>query len=354
MSTTTGRQREITRRVMRKRRKRRRRMLKTILLFFLLILVASSVVLIIYNKKGGSFEDTIDTYKIAREFSFDIASLDRPRASSFASDLVIVTKNVPLDSASLEPGQKGLLLDLTRRKVLYSQSAFEKVYPASITKLMTAVLAFKYGNMDQMVTISEADVNLEENSQVVGFRPGDRATMEQLVNCLLVYSGNDAACAIAETVGGSMENFVSMMNSYAASLGCTGTHFMNPHGLHDDNHYTTPYDIYLMLKEALKYPRFTEITQLPSYKIVYKRADGTEVETILEATDHYLTGEATPPRNVKILGGKTGTTSLAGNCLALLSQNAYGEPYVSIVMGAKEKNVLYSQMNSLLQNINGS
>ena len=78
------------------------------------------------------------------------------------------------------------------------------------------------------------------------------------------------------------------------------------------------------------------------------------METSLEATDHYLTGEATPPRNVKILGGKTGTTSLAGNCLALLSQNAYGEPYVSIVMGAKEKNVLYSQMNSLLQNINGS
>ena len=339
-------------RVMRKRRRRRRRMLKTVLLFVLLVLVASSVVLIIYNRKGGSFEDTVESYRLAKEFTYESAPLEKPRADSFAKDLVIVTKNVPLDTASLEPGQKGLLLDLTRKKVLYSQSAFERVYPASITKIMTAILAFKYGNMDQIVTISEENVNLEENSQVVGFRPGDHATMEQLINCLLVYSGNDAASAIAETIGGSTENFVSMMNSYAASLGCTGTHFMNPHGLHDDNHYTTPYDIYLMLKEALKYPRFTEITQLSSYKIQYKRGDGTPVETILEATDHYLTGEATPPRNVKVLGGKTGTTSLAGNCLALLSQNAYGEPFVSIVMGAKEKDVLYSQMNSLLQNIN--
>ena len=172
------------------------------------------------------------------------------------------------------------------------------------------------------------------------------------MHCLLVYSGNDAASAIATHVGGSTENFVAMMNEYAAQLGCTGTHFTNPHGLQDENHYTTPYDIYLMLKEALKYPEFTEITQLPSYTVTFQHSDGSEDSVSLTATDHYLTGEANAPKGVTVLGGKTGTTSSAGNCLALLCQNSYGEPYVSIVMGASTKELLYQQMTSLLENIN--
>ena len=176
--------------------------------------------------------------------------------------------------------------------------------------------------------------------------------MDQLLHCLLVYSGNDAAAAIAEHVGGSTDGFVEMMNSYARELGCTGTHFTNPHGLQDENHYTTPYDIYLMLKEALNYPEFTQITQSGSYTVEYTHADGSSASTTLLATDHYLTGEATPPKNVTILGGKTGTTDNAGNCLALLSQNAYGKPYISIVMGASTKDELYEQMSTLLQNIN--
>ena len=176
--------------------------------------------------------------------------------------------------------------------------------------------------------------------------------MKELVYSLLVYSGNDAASAIATHIGGSTEGFVDMMNKYAAQLGCTGTHFTNPHGLHDENHYTTTYDIYLMLKEALKYPNFTEITQLSSHTLNYTRSDGTAVSTYLEATDQYLTGQSNAPKNVVILGGKTGTTSAAGNCLALLSQNAFGKPYVSIVTGATTKDVLYQQMNSLLEHIN--
>ena len=174
----------------------------------------------------------------------------------------------------------------------WAKGAYDKVYPASITKIMTALLAFTNGNMDDVVTISEENVTLEEGSQRVGFQVGDQVTMDELVHCLLVYSGNDAASAIATHIGGTTENFVSMMNAYAASLGCTGTHFTNPHGLQDENHYTTPYDIYLMLKEALKYPEFTEITQLGSYTTSYKYSDGSDASVALTATDHYLTGEA--------------------------------------------------------------
>ena len=116
--------------------------------------------------------------------------------------------------------------------------------------------------------------------------------------------------------------------------------------------FRSPYDIYLMLNEAFTYPEFTEITEMPSYTVTYNGADGTEHSTTLTATDHYLTGEAAAPKDVTILGGKTGTTASAGNCLAILTQNAYGKPFVSIVMGASTKELLYEEMNSLLQNIN--
>ena len=248
--------------------------------------------------------------------------------------------------------QAAVLMDVNTEAVLYSKNGDTQLYPASITKIMTAMLALKYGNMDDTVTISQENVTLESGSQVAGFMEGDQVTMDQLLHCLLVYSANDAASAIAEHVGGSTDKFVEMMNSFAAELGCTGTHFTNPHGLQDENHYTTPYDIYLMLKEALNYPEFTDITQMSSYTVTYKHSDGSDASTTLTATDHYLTGEATTPKDVTILGGKTGTTDKAGNCLALLSQNAYGKPFISIVMGASSKDVLYQEMTSLLQNIN--
>ena len=95
------------------------------------------------------------------------------------------------------------MLDLKDKSVLFAKSAYERVYPASITKIITALLAFKNSNMDDVVTISQENITLEEGSQVVGFQEGDQVTMDQLVHCLLVYSGNDAASAIATHVGGT-------------------------------------------------------------------------------------------------------------------------------------------------------
>ena len=323
-----------------------------LLLLLFVVLGGTGIGAIYVLRNGTVFDKLEDAYVASREFSGGITDLDSLRADGFAKNLCVVVSDVPMDGVSLGENQKGLLLDLDDRKVLYSKQALQKVYPASITKIMTAMLALKYGNMDDVVTITQENLNLEEGSQVCGFWAGDQVTMDQLLHCLLVYSGNDAAAAIAEHVGGSTDGFVEMMNSYARELGCTGTHFTNPHGLQDENHYTTPYDIYLMLKEALNYPEFTQITQSGSYTVEYTHADGSSASTTLLATDHYLTGEATPPKNVTILGGKTGTTDNAGNCLALLSQNAYGKPYISIVMGAATKDELYEQMSSLLQNIN--
>ncbi|MCI6004693.1 MAG: serine hydrolase [Blautia sp.] len=334
------------------RRRRRKKIIKTVFLLLLMILLAGGGGYLVYTLNMGALSEPSEPFSSSMEFAGSDISVGQKRAKSFAADLCVVESDVPLESASLESGQTGLLLDLSNKSVLYSSGAYNRVYPASITKIMTAMLALKYGNLDETVTITQENVTLEEGSQVCGFQAGDKLTLNQLLHCLLVYSGNDAASAIAEYVGGSTSNFVDMMNSYAAKLGCTGTHFTNPHGLQDENHYTTPYDIYLMLKEAYKYPEFTEITQLASYTVEYTRADGSQMVTYLDATDHYLTGEASTPRDVTILGGKTGTTSEAGNCLALLSQNAYGDAFVSIVMGASTKELLYQQMSSLLENIN--
>lgn len=336
----------------RMKRMRRKKIRNTVLLLLLLVVLCGAGGFGVYMFKGGNFSTPVNSFNAFSEFDNTLVSKEAQRAEGFAQNLCVVTKDVPLDSVSLDDNQSGVLLNLSDKKVLYAKGAYNKVYPASITKIMTAMLALKYGNMDDTVTISQENVTLESGSQVAGFMEGDKVTMDQLLHCLLVYSANDAASAIAEHVGGSTDKFVEMMNSFAAELGCTGTHFTNPHGLQDENHYTTPYDIYLMLKEALNYPEFTDITQMSSYTVTYKHSDGSDASTTLTATDHYLTGEATTPKDVTILGGKTGTTDKAGNCLALLSQNAYGKPFISIVMGASSKDVLYQEMTSLLQNIN--
>lgn len=340
-------------RAARLRRMRRKRIISTVFLVVLMIALGTGAFFLLYTLKGGTFSNPLQPYDSSREFANTLVSREDQKADGFAAGLCVTKNNVNQDSIALDPGQTGILFNLDSKKVLYAKGAFQRVYPASITKIMTGMLALRNGNLDETVTITQENVTLEEGSQVCGLRAGDRVTVKQLLYGLLVYSGNDAAAAIADYVGGSTSDFVEMMNSYAAQLGCTGTHFTNPHGLQDENHYTTPYDIYLMLNEALKYPAFTEITQLPSYTMNYKDAEGNSASVTLEATDHYLTGEAVPPKDVTVLGGKTGTTSAAGNCLALLSQNAYGKPFVSIVTGASTKDVLYQEMNTLLQRING-
>ena len=326
-----------------------------ILVGVFVILAAAGGVFYGWNILSGNYFGTPEqAFDSSEVLTNALAAKENMRTESFAQKLCVSSKgNVDcIKNAQLEEGQKGLLFSLSNHKVLYANGIYDKVYPASITKIMTAMLALQSGKLNDTVTITQDNVTLEDGSQVCGFVAGDQVTLDQLLHCLLVYSGNDAASAIAEYVGGSTENFVQMMNDYAAKLGCTGTHFSNPHGLQDENHYTTPYDIYLMLNEAFTYPEFTEITELPSYTVTYTGSDGTEKSTTLTATDHYLTGEATAPKDVTILGGKTGTTEVAGNCLAILTQNAYGKTFVSIVMGAATKELLYQEMNSLLQNIN--
>ncbi len=272
--------------------------------------------------------------------------------ASFAAGLCVGENDVGNDRISIHPGEHAALFSLEEGKVLFASGMYERIYPASITKIMTAIIALKYGNMNDTVTVNWQDLELEAGSQVVGLRIGDTVSMIDLMHGLLVHSGNDAAMAIARHVGGSVDNFVGLMNAEAKAIGATGTHFVNPSGLHDDDHYTTVYDIYLMLNEALSYTVFSDAMQISVYDLMLHDQNGEEKHITLDSTDHYLTGEEKAPKNVSVLGGKTGTTIEAGSCLSLVAQNAFGQPYIAIVTGAVDKAALYEDMGNLLSQIN--
>ena len=129
------------------------------------------------------------------------------------------------------------------------------------------------------------------------------------------------------------------------------THFVNPHGLTAEDHYTSAYDIYLIFQEAMKYDLFQDIIGRKNYYAEYTRADGTAAAMTWESTNHYFTNEAEAPDDVIVCGGKTGTTDDAGACLALLSKDRYGNPYLSIILHSDSKDTLYAEMNQLLSMI---
>lgn len=340
--------------------KNRKRLLKpikkkyrdTLILTGILILFFGVGITALVLLRRSSQLDMTSAYSVKEEmYGTHGAEISTQKADSFASSYAVSSGNMSLEGVAISDTTKAGLFDLDHGSVMFAQNIHEKSYPASITKIMTAILAFKNGNMDDIVTIPAEALNQESGSTEIGFQEGDQVTLDELLHGLLIYSGNDAAVAIAQHIGGSVDQFVEMMNQEALELGATNTHFANPSGLQDENHYTTVYDIYLMLQEAMTYPHFLEIAQLSSYNLTCNRGE-QEVTFHLDATDQYLTRQVTSPKNVTVLGGKTGTTSDAGSCLALLSQNAYGEPYISIVLHAANKTNLYTYMNQLLSAIN--
>ena len=269
------------------------------------------------------------------------------RADGFASGLCVTARDVNISQADLG-AYEAALFDLNKKEVLYAKDIFTPRSPASMTKIMTALVALKYGNPDDMVTVTETALDIEYGSSVCDIKVGDRLSLKQLLYGLMVASGNDAAMMIAEHVGGTVADFVALMNKEALSLGATDTHFANPHGLTDPAHYTSAYDMYLIFNEAMKYDMFMDMIARSNYYAEYTRGDGSAVAVTWESTDHYLTGEAGAPGNVIIYGGKTGTTDDAGACLTLLSKDLYGNPFVSVIMHAADKETLYTEMNDLL------
>lgn len=274
------------------------------------------------------------------------------RAEPFTKDLCVTASDVSFEDVQTDSVAAGAMMDLSEKEVLYAKNVHERLYPASLTKIMTALVAIKYGNLDDVIFIDEIALDIDPDSSVCYLQYGDEYTLRQLIYGLLIASGNDAGNAIANHVGGSIDQFVEMMNQEAYEIGATNTHFTNAHGLQDEDHYTTAYDTYLIFQEAMKYDLFNDAINQKNYTVTYTDIAGDQYERTWFATNYYFTGDATAPEGVTVFGGKTGTTDEAGSCLTLLSKDAYGNSYFSILMKADTKENLYADMNDLLSIIN--
>ena len=221
-------------------------------------------------------------------------------------------------------------------EAVFNKNYNKRTAPASLTKIMTALVALeKCEDLTAPVTISQYAIDslVGTDSSTAGLVPGEKVTMYDLLNCLMVKSANEAAIAIAEYVGGSVPAFLEMMNKKAKEIGCTGTNYVNVHGLDQEGQYTTARDLYLICKEAMKNPVFEKIVGQTSYTMP---ATNMNEERILPATNLMINSNYADCYLPYVTGIKTGTTDDAGRCIITkASKNGYN--YIAIIMGADTK-----------------
>ena len=271
----------------------------------------------------------------------------------FASSLSVVDAQEELPLTGVSELKAYGLFDIKQSQVVYSQQLHDKVYPASTTKILTALVALENASLTDTVTVSKnaCSSTFAWDEQTCGILEGDKVSLEDLLYGLLLYSGNDTAVAIAEHIGGSVEGFADMMNAKASELLATNSHFVNPSGLYDDDHYTTAYDLYLIFNECIKNEEFVKIINADSYTATIEGADSSQRKITWKPTNYYATKAAASPEHVNVIGGKTGTLLVAGNCLILMTEDEDKNPYISVVMGAESKDLLYQDMTALLTQI---
>ncbi len=217
------------------------------------------------------------------------------------------------DTPEIQAGA-AVLMDVTTGAVLYTKNADEQLYPASITKIMTALLVLEECELDDIVTFSDNAVyGTEAGSSTAGIAAGAELTVEETLYAMLLVSANEAATALAEHVSGSVEEFAALMTQRAQELGCTGTQFTNANGMPDEEHYTTAHDMALILEEALHYEAFRTISGSKTYTI----ADRDTLYSEIELWNHFKMLYSTHEYYYEYAeGGKTGYTTAANATLA--------------------------------------
>ncbi|HJJ12007.1 MAG TPA: D-alanyl-D-alanine carboxypeptidase [Clostridiaceae bacterium] len=241
--------------------------------------------------------------------------------------------------------ESAILIDGDTGKILYEKSAYEKRAPASTTKIMTALLALEHCKTTDVATVtSEAITSVPSGYSTDLLKMGEELTIKDLLYALLLPSSNEAANVLAIHIAGSIDSFASMMNTKAMDLGCKNTHFVNPNGVHDDNHYSTAYDLSLIAKEAMKNDIFRQIVSTASYTLPnsnkYSRIDRTLITTndlIKKQSNNYYE---------YAIGIKTGFTTPAKNCL-VSSATKDGKTLIAVALRSNTDNNRYNDTKTL-------
>lgn len=245
-------------------------------------------------------------------------------------------------------GESAVVMEASTGTVLYEKNPHEQLYPASITKIMTTMLALEHCSLDEEVTFSRESVfNIDRTSTHISRDVGEIMTMEQCLYAVMLGSANDCAYAVAEHAGKGYENFIAMMNEKAGELGCTDTHFNNPHGLPDNEHYTSAYDMALISRAAIQNETFRTITGTKRYTIPFTNKH-TDAETPLVNHHKMLTnyqGETAFLYDYCI-GGKTGYTDLARSTLVTYAEK--DDMTLICVVMKEEGNNHYKETRKLL------
>lgn len=226
------------------------------------------------------------------------------------------------------------LIELNSHTIVYAQELDRQVYPASLTKIMTCMLALEHGNLDDVLTVSETALqNLSEYGSTAGLMQGEQISLRELLYCIMVSSANEGCNVVAEYIAGSTDAFVAMMNEKAAALGMHGTHYANAHGLHNSEHYTTVRDLAVLAMWAWQNPQFREFSTTTHHTV--PATNKSDERTLI--TTNYLTSTETYGRYYyeKAQGVKTGFTTPAGGCL--ISTASDGDlAFMSIVCGCEQ------------------
>ncbi|PEJ06797.1 D-alanyl-D-alanine carboxypeptidase family protein [Bacillus wiedmannii] len=217
--------------------------------------------------------------------------------------------------------------------VLYNKNAHHRAFPASMTKVLTAILLMEHTKPEDQFTFSQLALDQEKSNYQIEFQPGETINRNTALMILMVLSANDVSYAIAERIGGNVENFAHMMNEKAKQLGATDSHFVTPNGLHDPNHYTTPYDMAMITRGVQKYP---EILQAMNTK-------RTTVTTSRQTVSIF--NKSTYFENPYSIGGKTGFTNEARNTLVLLNEKD-GNRIINVVM-ASQRPEIYEDLKQM-------
>lgn len=224
-----------------------------------------------------------------------------------------------------------LLYEIHSGTTLYALNAHERNYPASLTKIMTCMLALELGNLNDVITVSEAAVTgLQEAASTSGLQAGEKLKLIDLLYCVMLESANEGCNVVAEYIAGDVPSFVELMNEKAAELGCTGTHFVNPHGLHNEDHYTTAYDMMLIARKALENPTFRKIVGTSSHTLPKTNLQESRVIT---TTNKLMLNTPAGAYYSKASGVKTGFTTPAQCCLVSTADNGNIQ-LLAVILGA--------------------